>query len=81
MVAARVGGSTPTSTEAAPPLNTNVTRPAGFHGAAKAQLQAQVAALGAAYSGDLVAGRATHLVCRRLIDAFGSAKYRMALEW
>ena len=54
---------------------------AGFHGSAKLQLQAQVAGLGAAYSGDLESGRTTHLVCRRLIDAFGSAKYRMALKW
>ncbi|GBF95570.1 hypothetical protein Rsub_08551 [Raphidocelis subcapitata] len=53
----------------------------GFHGAAKAQLQAQVAALGGAYRGDLVRGVTTHLVCRRLLDAFGSAKYRSALEW
>ncbi|KAI8472862.1 MAG: hypothetical protein J3K34DRAFT_467007 [Monoraphidium minutum] len=55
----------------------------GFHGAAKAELQAQVALLGggASLSGDLVRGSTTHLVCRRLLDAFGSARYRMALEW
>ena len=62
---------------AAQPLNTF----AGFRSAAKAELQAQVAALGAEYTGDLVRGTTTYLVCRRLLDAFGSFKYRMALEW
>eukprot|EP00878_Enallax_costatus_P033086 GHUV01036472.1.p1 GENE.GHUV01036472.1~~GHUV01036472.1.p1 ORF type:complete len:277 (+),score=105.12 GHUV01036472.1:647-1477(+) len=53
----------------------------GFHGAAKQELQRLASSIGATYSGDLVQGVTTHLICKRLIDCFGSIKYQRALEW
>jgi hypothetical protein len=38
-------------------------------------------ALGASYSGQLVRGVSTHLVCKVLLDAHCSPKYLKALEW
>jgi hypothetical protein len=54
---------------------------AGFHGQAREQLQQLAGNIGATYSADLVQGRTTHLVCKRLIDCFGTLKYQKALEW
>lgn len=51
--------------------------PSGFHGAeAKQQLAALAASLGAGYSGALVQGLTTHLVCKRVLDCFGEAGQR-----
>lgn len=54
---------------------------AGFSPDEREVVRSWATKLGAAYSGDLVCGATTHLVCRRLLDACTGPKYKSALAW
>jgi hypothetical protein len=62
-------------------LNHSAPCVAGFADATKAQAQYLAKELGMVYRGDLTHGVTAVLVCHRLIDAFGSAKYFKAMQW
>lgn len=55
----------------------------GFPSKERNALKYRLQQLGITYSGDLVHGNGgtTHLLCYRLLDAFGSPKYNCALAW
>ena len=54
---------------------------AGFFGEARQQVRALVEALGATYSGELVDGLSTHLVCAHGANCNGVLKVKKAQEW
>lgn len=54
---------------------------AGFSSAEKAVVQEQCCQLGVKYSGELVAGFTTHLLCRNILTAVNTIKYTKALQW
>lgn len=72
-------------TEVGAPLGGSAPSPVvtltGFKAGGKRKVRSLVTTLGVCYQGDLICGVTTHLICRRLLDAFGTPKYIKALEW
>lgn len=55
--------------------------PEGFSKAERQVLQGWCSSIAAEYSGDMVFGVTTVLVCKSVLDAFSSAKYTTAGNW